>query len=201
MCTHHYSFVNRMILKNIIILIVLQQLIFPGQVQAQSELDPVVISSSDTQITRRQFELEFELAMVMKALETGVPIKNQDQIYVMEHRFLEQRAREMVFLKVAKHRGIMITEKELDGVVNEYMLNLGFSEYSEKDLRILGFEDDDQLREILRRKLTISTLISDIRNELNTEDSQSAVNNILEDYYKQSGVELFPEKIDRPYLK
>ena len=181
-------------------LTVFQLIIFTAHAQAQLNLDPVVISFGDTEISRRQFERQFEMAMVMKALETGVPIKNQDQIYVMQHRFLKQRAREMVLLEVAKQRGIKISEQEVDELLDEYMQNLGFRGYSEKNLHKLGFFDAAEFRNILSEKQIISIFISRIKNDLEASNDLTIINAALEDYYDKSGVRIFPEKIDIPYL-
>jgi hypothetical protein len=193
--------VNKKSLNNLTILIVFQLVIFTFPAQAQLKLDPVVISLGDTEVSRRQFEQRFEMVMVMKALETGVPIKNQDQISVLEHRFLEQRAREMVLLKVAKQQGIQISQQELDGILDKYMQNLGYSGYSEKNLHNLGFFDESEFRDILKEKQVISLFISSIQNDLEASTDLTTINVVLEDYYDNSGVRIFPEKIDTPYLK
>ena len=186
-------------LKNIIKLIVFQQLVLTGHAQAQINIDPVVISYGDIQITRRQFEEQFEMAMVMKALETGVPIKNQDQIYIMEHRFIEQRAKEMVLLDVARQEGITVSATEQDEMMTEYMLNMGFTEYSDKNLHRLGFVDKAQLTGILSEKLMISKLISRIKSSLGSDQKGSSINAVIAEYYARSGIKIYPERIDTPY--
>ena len=177
------------------------QLMFMGLAQAQLTSNPVLIDFDDTQITRRQFEHEFETAMVMKALETGVPIKNQDQISVMEHRFLEQRAKELVLLKLAGQRGIQVSEQRLDEILNEYMQFLGYSGYSEKNLHRLGFFDAAEFRNNLRDKHIILLFLSEVKKDLGQGENQQAVIDKIEEYYNDSGVRIYPENIDIPYLK
>jgi hypothetical protein len=156
--------------KIIIYLILFQHISFIGYIQAQSDLDPVVINFGSTQITHRQFDKQFETAMVFNALENGVPIKNQDQIYVLEHRYLQQRAKEMVLLEIARQQGITVSIMELDGYMDDFMQKLGFSGYSVKNMHKLGFQEELSFRAIMREKKTILLMITHIKKNLEHND-------------------------------
>jgi hypothetical protein len=184
--------------KIIIYLVLFQQIFFSGYIQAQSELDPVVISFGSTQITHRQFDKQFENAMVFNALENGVPIKNQDQIYVLEHRYLQQRAKEMVLLEIASQQGITASNMELDGYMDDYMQKLGFSRYNVKNMHKLGFHEELPFREIMREKKTILLMITHIKNDLEHNDKATTIEDKFLELINQSGIKIFPENIDIP---
>ncbi|MGK0296474.1 MAG: hypothetical protein ACI9XC_000063 [Gammaproteobacteria bacterium] len=184
--------------KIIIYLILFQHISFIGYIQAQSDLDPVVINFGSTQITHRQFDKQFETAMVFNALENGVPIKNQDQIYVLEHRYLQQRAKEMVLLEIARQQGITVSIMELDGYMDDFMQKLGFSGYSVKNMHKLGFQEELSFRAIMREKKTILLMISHIKNDLEHNDNAKTIEDKFLELIKQSGIQIFPENIDIP---
>ncbi len=180
----------------IIYLILFQHIIYSGYIQAQSNSDPVVISFGSTQITHQQFDKQFEIAMVFNALENGVPIKNQDQIYVLEHRYLQQRAKEMVLLDIAEQQGLTVSDIDLDTYMNEFMQNLGLSGYSIKNMRKLGFQDERQFREIMREKKTILLLISSIKKDLEHYAKVTTIEDKFQELIDQSGIKVFPDNLD-----
>lgn len=184
--------------KIIIFLILFQHVFLSGYIQAQSDLDPVVISFGSTQITHRQFDKQFEIAMVFNALENGVPIKNQDQIYVLEHRYLQQHAKEMVLLDIAKQQGITVSNMELIGYMDDYMQKLGLSGYSVKNMHKLGFQEEQAFREIMREKKTILLMITHIKKNLEHNDKAITLENRYLELINQSGIAIYPDNIDIP---
>jgi len=190
-----------MIKKNTIVLIIFQFVNFIVNTQAQVNTDPVVISFGNTEISRTQFGQQFEMSMIMNALESGIPIKSQDQVYILKQRFLEQYAKEMVLMDIAKQQGIKLSEEELDGLINVYIQDSGFSKYGEKNLRSFGFEDEELLREVLSRKEIISILVSNIKKDLEINHDNSDINAVLKDYYNQDMIRIYSQNIGSPSLE
>jgi len=81
--------ISKLIIKKCNYLVVLSSLVLsfstnPAYPQSSPPENPVVIRHGDTELTRRQFELEFELQMVIDAVQNGVPIKDQQQIMTIQ---------------------------------------------------------------------------------------------------------------------
>ena len=177
---------------------VLLAILIPVYVTAQTDINPVVIQYGDTEMERREFELEFEMIMVLKAVESSVPVKSQNQINLMQQRYLEQRAKEMVLSDLAAQRGIALSDADLDRILDEYMMSLGFSGYSIKNMQKLGFTDETGIRNYLQRRELIKRLLSEMMADLETADTRAAVESRIDTLYIDSGIRIFPENLQRP---
>jgi hypothetical protein len=138
------------------------------------------------------------MVMVLKALESGVPIKSQNQIVLMQQRYLEQRAKEMVLSELAVQRGIKLSEKDLYKIMDDYMKTLGFTGYSTGNILKLGLTDETHLRDYLRRREILKQFITEINNGLEGNDKVSTLRAEIDEYYKNSGIRIFPEHLQRP---
>ena len=127
-----------------------------------------------------------------------MPIKNQDQIYVLEHRYLQQHAKEMVLLDIAKQQGITVSNMELIGYMDDYMQKLGLSGYSVKNMHKLGFQEEQAFREIMREKKTILLMITHIKKNLEHNDKAITLENRYLELINQSGIAIYPDNIDIP---
>ena len=175
--------------------------LIPVYAGAQSAHNPVLIQYGDTRMDRREFELEFEMVMVLKAVESGEPVKSQNQIYLMQQRYLEQRAKEMVLTGLAEQRGITLHDSELDKILDEYMISLGFSGYSIKNMQKLGYADATAIRDYLQRREIIRRLLSDIDIELKSGNNRGVLESEIEALYIASGIRIFPEHLQRTIME
>ena len=175
-------------------------LLIPVFVEAQTDNNPVVIQYGDTTMDRREFELEFEMVMVLKAVENSEPIKSQSQIYLMQQRYLEQRAREMVLSDLAAQRGITVSDSQLDDMLDEYMKSLGFPGYSMKNMQKLGFANEKPIRKLLQRREIISRVLAEINTELKAGNNKAILEAELDTLYMESGIRVFPEHLQRTFM-
>ncbi len=170
----------------------------PAFSQSVSPENPVVIRYGDQELTRRQFELEFELQMVIDAVQNGVPIKEQQQIMTMQYQFLEKRAHEIALLKMADQRGINVNKEQLMTGLNELMTGLGFNGYNKRNIAKLGIVDEQLLHNYMRNKITIASLTEQLKKEMEVDDNSMSFQDIIFDRYEQSGIETFPGNLRSP---
>jgi len=182
------------------ILILLLSLIVPGISPVQAEVDPVVIRFNGEEITRSEFEERFEIVMIIHALQSGAPVKNQDQIWVMEHQYLDLRATEMVLLNEADKRGITVSDEDLNVQIEKFFVSTGLGNNLRQNLELMGFRSEDHLREFMREKQLIHLLIEQLKGEPvkennNGEVMSNTVNQRVASYRKASIVETYPDKL------
>ena len=160
--------------------------------------DPVIIQVGHMQQTRSEFEQQFETAMVLNAINAGVPIKSGLQIRDLKEHYLEQRVAEMLLLQQAQMRGISVSDTDMDNAVSDFMLSLADqysaaqrSEFS-KDLQIRSY-----LREQLILRRTRQVLIEEgIRNKTKVISDTEFIVKLLKQYRQQSAVEILPELLE-----
>lgn len=171
-----------------------------GQVVSQSDVsqNPVLIRYGDIELTRRQFELEFELNMVIRAVRNREPVKNQQEIMTMQDQFLDQSAREMVLLKMASDKGISVSDEEVKTGLDTLMNELGFTAFNNKTVSKLGIRDDSIIKAYMKKNLVLSKLVAQLENEIQGDNIQRGLQQFLFKIFDQSGIEVFPEQLRSP---
>ena len=195
--------ISKLIIKKCNYLVVLSSLVLsfstnPAYPQSSPPENPVVIRHGDTELTRRQFELEFELQMVIDAVQNGVPIKDQQQIMTIQYQFLEKRAHEIVLLDMAEQRGISYTNEQLITGLNGLMKDLGFTEYNRRNLARLGIEDEQLLHNFIADKIRITSLIAQLKKELKLDENSMSFKDFILEQYQKSGIETFAARLRSP---
>jgi len=166
--------------------------------QTAGPQNPVVIQYGEFELTRRQFELEFELNMVLNAVQSGVPVKNQRQIMTMQIQYLSQRANEMMLLTMSVERGISISDEELMTGMNSTMMELGFSEYSSRNISKLGIVDEQIFKNHEKERQIISKLITQLKKELEDDDIERSFKQYLSDEYQKRQIVTSPDQLRSP---
>jgi len=171
-----------------------------GQVVSQSDVsqNPVLIRYGDIELTRRQFELKFELHMVIRAVRNGEPVKNQQEIMTMQDQFLDQSAREIVLLKMASDKGISVSDEEVKTGLDTLMSELGFTAFNNKTKSKLGIRDDSIIKAYMKKNLVLSKLVAQLENEIKGDNIQKGLQQFLYKIFDQSGIEIFPEQLRSP---
>ena len=121
------------------------------------------------------FELDFELMMVIVAVQSGVAVKDPQQIVTMQRRYLDQRANELALLEMATQRGITVSDDVLNMGLNDFMIDLGFQAYNKRNLAKLGIVEEQQLQSYVREKLMMSKLMLQIKSELQGDENDTAI--------------------------
>ena len=171
-----------------------------GQVVSQSDVsqNPVLIRYGGIELTRRQFELEFELNMVMRAVRNREPVKNQQEIMTMQDQFLDQSGREMVLLKMASDKGIRVSDEEVKTGLDTLMNELGFTAFNNKTVSKLGIRDDSIIKAYMKKNLVLSKLVAQLEHEIQGDNIQRGLQQFLFKIFDQSGIEIFQEQLRSP---
>jgi hypothetical protein len=171
-----------------------------GQVVSQSDVsqNPVLIRYGGIELTRRQFELEFELNMVIRAVRNREPVKNQQEIMTMQDQFLDQSAREMVLLKMASDKGISVSDEEVKTGLDTLMNELGFTAFNNKTVSKLGIRDDSIIKAYMKKNLVLSKLVAQLEHEIQGDNIQRGLQQFLFKIFDQSGIEIFQEQLRSP---
>lgn len=159
--------------------------------------DPVVILAGDETVTRSRFEQDFQLAMVMLAAESSIPIKNQAQIDLLRRRYLDRRARNLALLAVAEREGITAPVRELNRTMKDYLDMLGITGPPGEELARLGFSDPGQLRDKLQERLIIEAVLRKLDETRRIESPQITLDAYVAGYLGQDGVETYPDRLAR----
>ena len=197
---HMRNWKNLLVRILLIYLYIMYVPILYGEEISQTESNPIVISVGDATVTRQKFEERFQLAMVMMAAQSRMPIKNQIQIQNLRFSFLERYATDLALYKVAIKQGISVTEQSLDELVSQYLALFGITEYSLDDLKQLGFKSEQQLRMALREKNVVSQLVEQLHKEsgLIEGDNQETVSlsDQIQQIRQQMRTSIYPERIN-----
>ena len=171
-----------------------------GQVVSQSDVsqNPVLIRYGGIELTRRQFELEFELNMVIRAVRNREPVKNQQEIMTMQDQFLDQSGREMVLLKMASDKGIRVSDEEVKTGLDTLMNELGFTAFNNKTVSKLGIRDDSIIKAYMKKNLVLSKLVAQLEHEIQGDNIQRGLQQFLFKIFDQSGIEIFQEQLRSP---
>lgn len=160
--------------------------------------DPIVLQIGNSQMTRSEFGQQFDLAMVMSAVQDATPIKSGMQIRDLRERFLQNRVAEMLLLQLASQRNITVSEPEintavtdyLDGLQQQYGATPAFS--ADEDLRIKTY-----LHEQLILRKVKQTLINE--SHLSPTDAVGTshyINDLIQKLRTQSDAHVYPELLD-----
>jgi parvulin-like peptidyl-prolyl isomerase len=112
--------------------------------------DAVVIGYGDFAVTRTQLERRFQIAIQLLAQRQGISLADQEPTAVAELRdqYLEKYARDLVFLREADRRQLVVSKAEVDRALAEILSQADNNEFS----------DDVLLREVIRDEQTIALL-------------------------------------------
>lgn len=160
--------------------------------------DPIVLQVGSRLVTRSELARQFDLAMLMSAVQEATPIKSGMQIRDLRERFLKNRVAEMLLLQLASQRNITVSEPEinaaitdyLDGLQQQYSATPAFSE--DEDLRIKTYLHE----QLILRKLKQSLITE---HHLSPSDDASAgkyINDLIQKILSQADVHTYPEQLD-----
>jgi len=112
--------------------------------------DAVVIGYDDFAVTRAQLERRFQIAVQLLAHRQGISLAAQKPTAVAELRdqYLDKYARDLVFLREADRRQLVVSKAEVDRALAEILSQADKNEFSDHAL----------LREVIRDEQTIALL-------------------------------------------
>ena len=139
---------------------------------AQDNDDPVVIQIGRTLVTQSEFNERFLLAVRNIAAQQGIPFSNEllGQLQDFRPNFLDQLAVEMVLLEEADMRGVSISSEEIDEQIDTVKANLGSDEAFAQVLAQAGFENETQLRRLIRENTLIERVVEQVRDDITVSD-------------------------------
>jgi foldase protein PrsA len=130
--------------------------------QAQSTADPVVISSSEMEVSRSEFNSDFRIALRMLAADQGIALGNQPeaQIERLRKQYLNQRSAELALVQEAHSRGILVSDEEVIAQAAEYRDKINADTSLDEPL------DNARLLELVREKQLVKSLTKELLEEI-----------------------------------
>ncbi len=160
--------------------------------------DPIVLQVGSHQVSRSELARQFDIAMVMSAVQEATPIKSGMQIRDLRERFLQNRVAEMLLLQLASQRNITVSEPEVNAAITDYLDGLqqqyGATPAFSKD-------EDLQIKTYLHEQLILRKLKQSLITEhhLSATDASGAsryLNNLIQNLRTQTDVHTYPEQLD-----
>jgi len=160
----------------------------------------VVLSLDGIEVSPYELEHRFSITMVIRAIQSGTPVKDQSQIQASREQHLEQRANELVILQEVKNRNLVITEEQLATSVAEYVETMGWQGNLEGNLQMVGFRDESELIEMIHEKLLIQALIAELENHftglgLGGIELRHSIQQQIKQFRDEYNLQIYPEHL------
>jgi peptidyl-prolyl cis-trans isomerase C len=138
----------------------------------EAAAETVVIQVGEQTMSLAEFDERFLLTARNIAAQQGMALSEDmlSQLIGLRPNYLDQIATEMVLLNEAEARGLTLSEEEIDAQLQTIIDGFESIEEYENLLAEAGFEDEAQLRRLIRENESIRLIVEDVQNNIELDD-------------------------------